>query len=135
MFLLDSCICINLMRGVLPRTLQLMQESSPKLFGIPFIVEAELLTGAEKSSNPAQTRLKVERFLAPFQRVEFDSSCAHAYAQLRADLERRGCKIGPNDLVIASCAVAHGATLISGNIREFSCVKGLRLENWEELEL
>ena len=134
MYILDSCLCIELMRGHLPKTMQMMRQSRPELFGLPFIVEAELLTGAEKSSNPQKFRLLTEEFLQPFPRVAFDSNCARAYADISAALERTGKKIGPNDLIIAATAVANNAVLLSGNVNEFKRVPGLKLENWEEIE-
>lgn len=134
MYLLDSCICIELMRGKLPRTLEAMKLIPASTFRIPFIVEAELLTGAEKSANPPLTRMKTLRFLAPFQRIAMDEESAQAYAETRAYLEKKGVKIGPNDLIIASIALAHGATLVTGNIREFKRVPHLKVENWEEIE-
>jgi tRNA(fMet)-specific endonuclease VapC len=49
----------------------------------------------------------------------------------RADLERAGLPIGPNNTFIAAIAVAHGLTLVTANTREFERVIGLALENWE----
>jgi len=39
--------------------------------------------------------------------------------------------IGPNDLLIASVAVVHAATLVTHNVREFGRVDGLVYEDWE----
>ncbi|MDO4502506.1 MAG: type II toxin-antitoxin system VapC family toxin [Coriobacteriia bacterium] len=135
MYVLDSCICIELMRGRLPLTYERMRQCPPSMFAIPHIVEAELLTGAEKSANSAKVRLLTERFLQPFPRLAFDSNCARSYARVRADLERRGVKIGPNDLIIAASAVANNATVVTRNVREFARVTGLQVEDWEEAEL
>jgi tRNA(fMet)-specific endonuclease VapC len=52
------------------------------------------------------------------------------YAELRADLEKRGQLIGPNDMLIAAHALALDAILVTDNVREFKRVKGLRIENW-----
>ena len=46
------------------------------------------------------------------------------------ELERRGIVIGPLDLLIAGTALSRGDTLATNNIREFSRIKGLRLEDW-----
>lgn len=135
MYLLDSDICIHLMRGKLPYAYDLMRQGDPSMFGVPAIVEAELRTGAQKSDHPQKNKLLTERFLAPFVRVPFDSECAMAYAKIRVDLERRGERIGPNNILIAATALARGATLVTGNVREFSRVKGLDLENWAEVDL
>ena len=120
MYLLDSDICIEIMRGRLPVAQELMRKTSPELFGIPAIVEAELRYGAENSDNPEEGRYCVESLLAPLSIVPFDSRCAGFYAKLRADFKRRGSVIGPNDLLIAATALANGATLVTNNVREFS---------------
>ena len=135
MYIIDTYTCIELMRGRLPHTAQLMKQACPESFRVPFVVEAELMVGVEKSCRPRETRLCVERFLEPFQRIGFDSNCARAYGRIRAELERRGAKIGPNDLIIASTAVANGATLITANVREFMRVPSLSAEDWEEVSI
>lgn len=100
----------------------------------PAIVEAELLYGAENSNNPEEGRYFVESLLSPLHIIPFDSRCAACYARVRADLKRRGCIIGPNDLLIAATALAHGATLVSNNTRVFRRVEGLLLELWAEVD-
>lgn len=135
MYCLDSDICIELMRGRLPYICELMQNSDPSLFGIPAVVEGELRTGALKSRHPKKNTLLVERFLAPFKSVPFGRAAAISYGKIRADLEAQGMKIGPNDLLIAATALSAGSTLITHNVREFTRVKGLSVEDWEEIEL
>ena len=135
MYLLDSDICINLLRGKLPHTLELMRHSDPRIFGIPTVVEGELRTGALKSAHPQKNRQLLENFLAPYKSVPFDHAAAVAYSEIRAALEKQGNTIGPSDLFIAATAMAHGATLITGNLREFSRVEGLEIESWEEVDL
>ncbi len=135
MYHLDSDICIELMRGRLPYAYELMRQNDPSLFAIPAIVEAELRTGAAKSAHPRKNLALLERFLAPFSRIPFDSECAATYATIRSYLEKKGCKIGPNDLLIAATAVTHGAVLVSNNAREFSRIPTLRLESWTEMDI
>lgn len=132
MYFLDSCVCIDFMRGNLPQMYDLLKQSDPRLFKIPAIVEAELRVGAEKSANPNKTLALVDAFLLPFETVPFDSPCARTYATARASLEAQGQKIGSNDLLIAATALAHHATLVTQNVREFKRVGGLRLECWSE---
>ncbi len=132
MYYLDSDICIHLMRGNLPIAYDLMSKSDPSLFAVPAIVEAELRTGTAKSDHPKKNLLLLERFLAPFARIAFDSSCAVAYGKIRAHLEEKGQKIGPNDMLIAAITQANNAVLVTGNVREFSRVPNLSIENWSE---
>ena len=135
MYLLDSDICIEFLRGKLPKAYELMRASNPSLFGIPAIVEAELRTGAYKSERQQENLLLLERFLSPFSIIPFDSKCAVAYGKIRARLEADGTRIGPNDLLIAATAMANEAVLVSSNTREFSRVPGLELEDWAEVEI
>ena len=55
MYLLDSNICIDFMRGELPYAYDMMRNSSPKLFKIPAIVEGEPRLGT-KSKQPEKAR-------------------------------------------------------------------------------
>ncbi|WP_296010496.1 type II toxin-antitoxin system VapC family toxin [uncultured Adlercreutzia sp.] len=135
MYLLDTDTCIEILRGRLPLAQEYMRKGSPDMFGVPAIVEAELLFGAANSNNPEEGRFCVETLLSPLQVLPFDSRCAAHYANVRADLKKRGCMIGPNDLLIAATALANSAVLVSNNTREFKRVQGLMLESWGEESL
>ena len=52
------------------------------------------------------------------------------YARIRTTSERAGTPIGSNDLLIASQASALGLTVITGNLKEFSRIPDLEVENW-----
>jgi tRNA(fMet)-specific endonuclease VapC len=128
-FLLDTDTCIYALkreRGVLERLLA----HSPAEIAVSVITEAELRTGAAKSDSAAKTGRLVENFLRPLTIVEFVSTDAAIYAQIRARLERAGKPIGPLDSLIAAHAVARKLTLVSNNRREFGRVPGLDIENW-----
>jgi tRNA(fMet)-specific endonuclease VapC len=62
--------------------------------------------------------------------VAFEHRADEVYAEIRSWLEARGTPIGPNDLFIAAHALSLDLTLVTGNLREFSRVPGLRVENW-----
>jgi tRNA(fMet)-specific endonuclease VapC len=128
-FLLDTNICIYALKqhqGVLGRLLA----ERPIDVALSVISEAELRTGAAKSTAAAKTTRLLENFLRPLTVLEFTSDDALAYAEIRARLERAGAPIGPLDTLIAAQAVARKLTLVSNNLREFKRVVGLRLENW-----
>ena len=73
------------------------------------VVWAELLYGARKYERREDRMARVERTLVPFVSLPFDDAAARNYAQIRDELEVRGEVIGPNDLLIASIALTHGA--------------------------
>ena len=54
------------------------------------------------------------------------------YGKTRAFLNQEGQPIGGNDLFIAAHALALDLTLVSANVREFSRIPDLRVENWLE---
>jgi tRNA(fMet)-specific endonuclease VapC len=128
-FLLDTDTCIYALkheRGVVQR---LVAHSRADI-AVSVITEAELRTGAAKSSAPVKTARLVDNFLRPLAIVEFASSDAATYASVRAKLERAGTPIGPLDTLIAAQAVARKLTLVSNNEKEFGRVAGLAIENW-----
>jgi tRNA(fMet)-specific endonuclease VapC len=55
---------------------------------------------------------------------------AELYGALRAHLESAGTRLADPDLRIAAIVVTHHATLVSGNVRHFTRVPGLVVEDW-----
>ncbi|HEY4734692.1 MAG TPA: type II toxin-antitoxin system VapC family toxin [Gemmatimonadaceae bacterium] len=130
-FLLDTDTCIYALkqqRGVLERLLT----QSPADIAVSVITEAELRTGAAKSDAAAKIGRLVENFLRPLTILDFVSTDAATYAQIRARLERAGRPIGPLDTLIAAQAVARKLTLVSNNRKEFGRVPRLAIENWAD---
>ena len=132
MYVFDSDVLIEFLRGRLPWALDLLRNTEARLVKVPAIVQAELLVGAEKSSNPEKSRLSVERLLLNYEVLPFDSRCAAVYARIRATLEKEGAKIGANDYLVAATALAWEATLVTNNVGEFKRVPSLRLLTFTE---
>jgi len=128
-FLLDTDTCIYALKQD-PAVLEELLSKSREDIVVSVITEAELRTGAAKSSSPVKTLRLIENFLRPLAVAEFTSDDAIAYVQVRAKLERAGTLIGPLDTLIASQAVARKLVLVSNNEREFRRVSGLHVENW-----
>lgn len=97
---------------------------------IPAVAVYEVERGVAASQNSARRRQQFNDLLAIAAVLPFDAHAAQVSARVMADLERRGCKIGPIDTLIAGTALAHGATLVTHNTREFERVPGLMLEDW-----
>jgi tRNA(fMet)-specific endonuclease VapC len=128
-FLLDTNICIYALKQN-QMVLERLLAEKPVDVGLSVITEAELRTGAAKSSSSAKTTRLLENFLRPLTVIDFASDDARAYATVRARLEQSGTPIGPLDTLIAAQAVARKLTLVSNNEREFKRIAGLRLQNW-----
>jgi tRNA(fMet)-specific endonuclease VapC len=130
-YLLDTNACIRVLNGTSPVLVGRMSSIDPAQITLCSVVRAELLYGARKSTRPADNLRLLESFFEPLASLPFDDTCADRYGVIRAELERAGTPIGPNDLMIAATALAHDATLVTNNVTEFSRVAGLRLEDWE----
>ena len=131
MYLLDTNACIRILNGTsasLAERLRFIPRSQLRLSSV---VKAELLYGARKSSRVAENLRLLERFFDTIASLPFDDGCAEEYGLLREELDRAGTPIGPNDLLIAATARVHRAILVTHNVREFSRVAELRLEDWE----
>ena len=129
-YLLDTNICIALIRQKPAMLIQRLTSLQPGDAGISSITLAELFHGVEKSARPEQNMSALEQFLLPLDLADFDLDAALAYGRIRMDLERTGQLIGSMDMLIAAHAVSVDAILVTNNVQEFRRVKGLLVEDW-----
>lgn len=130
MYLLDTNICIYIIKKRPPTVLTRFEKINPDEICISVITLAELNYGVERSSSKKLNRRIVNEFKACLKVLPWDESCAAYYGNLRAYLELKGSPIGNMDLMIASHALAFDYILVSNNIKEFKRVPDLRFENW-----
>ncbi|MDO4182113.1 MAG: type II toxin-antitoxin system VapC family toxin [Coriobacteriia bacterium] len=135
MYLLDSCICIDFIRGRTPEFYAFLRTQPRSSFALPAIVLHELETGVRKSAHPKKEEARLQAFAAPFAVAPFDEACAYKAAEIRAMLEKRGERIGAYDVLIAATALANNAILATNNVREFKRVPGLQIETWDVISL
>lgn len=131
-FLLDTNVCIGILTGRSPKAIEKLRQLAPTEVRICSVVRAELQFGARNSSRVEANLSLLETFLFPFTSVAFDDGAADYYGRIRADLNRAGKLIGPNDLLIAAMALANDLVLVTHNVKEFGRVPGLRWEDWED---
>ncbi len=129
-YLLDTNICIALIRQKPAALIQRLMSLQPGDAGISSITLAELFHGVEKSVRPEQNMSALEQFLLPLDLADFDQNAALAYGKIRTDLERTGQLIGSMDILIAAHAVSLDAIMVTNNAQEFQRVKGLFVEDW-----
>jgi tRNA(fMet)-specific endonuclease VapC len=132
-YMLDTDCCVELLRGRAAHALERIAAIGLDRVHLSSITVGELLVGAARSADPARNTLRVVRFCAGLRIAAFDDRAAASYATARAALEAleaRGTPIGPIDTLIAGHAIAIGATLVTGNPREFGRVEGLAIANW-----
>ena len=121
-FMLDTDICIYLIN----QHPNMKPHAEPNESFISVVVLGELESAWLKSRRPHAIRT----FINGMAISEMPESAAGRYAQIRVDLESRGEIIGPNDLWIAAHALTCNVPLVTNNVRVFSRVKGLTVENW-----
>ena len=129
-FMLDTNVCIALIRQRPHIVLARLKASGPEPLAISSISLADLEFGAARSSRPDISRAALEHFVVPFQVLPFGASATRAYGYIRAHLQRSGAPIGPLDTLIAAHALSLDLTLVTNNLREFVRVPGLRTEDW-----
>lgn len=129
--LLDTDICIFAINRKRPEILSRVRDYRIGEVGISSITYAELRFGVENSARVEENLDRLERFLLPLEVVPFDAEAGRHYGRIRSELKRLGCPIGSNDLLIAAHALALDTTLVTNNVREFSRIAGLRVEQWD----
>jgi tRNA(fMet)-specific endonuclease VapC len=130
LYMLDTDTCSYIMKRSHPTVLKRLQAVPVSDVCMSVITKAELLYGVEVSPRRAQDAAALAAFLPYVEAVDFADDGAHHYAEIRADLKRRGTLIGANDLLIAAHARARGLVLVTNNTTEFQRVDNLELDNW-----
>jgi tRNA(fMet)-specific endonuclease VapC len=129
MYVLDTNILIYYFKGM-GNVAEKLLSTPPMDIGLPTIVLFEISDGIAKSTLPGKRKHQLDQLSETVQPLPFDRQAAQHAAVIRAELESRGCLIGPYDILIAATALSVNGTLITHNVREFQRVNGLRVEDW-----
>ncbi|MCI5150753.1 MAG: type II toxin-antitoxin system VapC family toxin [Candidatus Electrothrix sp. MAN1_4] len=130
-YLLDTNVCIRYLNGSSENVRKNMVLKKPQDIFLCSVVKAELFYGSMKSRFPEKNLAQQKNFVDRFISLPFDDKAAEVYGRIRAQLEKAGTPIGPNDLLIAAIALSGELTLVTGNTREFSRIERLSCEDWE----
>ena len=129
MYVLDTNTLIYFFRGQ-GKVAERLLATPPAEVAIPAVSVYELEVGIAKSTQPAKRRRQFDELLDTVTVLPFDRVAAVAAAGVRSALEKAGRPIGPLDTLIAGTALAHRATLVTHNTREFKRVSKLALIDW-----
>jgi tRNA(fMet)-specific endonuclease VapC len=132
-YLLDTNVCIALINGtsskVRARFAQVSRQKAA--LATSAIVVHELWYGVAKSELAAQNARALLVFLnSGIAVIDYSAKDAQAAGEIRAELERRGKRIGEYDTLIAGQAFSRNLTLVTANTGEFARVKSLKAEDW-----
>ena len=131
-YMLDTNICIYAIKHKPEKVFQKLQEVESEDVCVSSVTYAELVHGVEKSAAVEKNRLALSVLLANIENLDFDVDAADCYGKIRADLEKKETPIGLLDMMIAGHAQSLGYTVVTNNVKEFSRVSNLKIENWAE---
>lgn len=129
-YMLDTDTCVFILRRSSPKLLQRIQQVPLQVQVISVVTLAELLYGVQMSNRKRANRTAVDALVRHLTVIDWSRDAAQHYAQIRAQLNKRGQMIGSNDLLISAQARSLGAVVVTNNVKDFGRVKGLKVENW-----
>jgi tRNA(fMet)-specific endonuclease VapC len=129
-FMLDTNICIYLIKLKSQKVLKHFQSHDVGDIGISSITLAELRYGVAKSQHIEKNRQALDEFILPLEIADFDEAAAGVYGTIRAALEKVGRPIGSMDMLIGAHALALDVALITNNTKEFKRIKNLKVVDW-----
>ncbi len=92
------------------------------------VVIGELYKGAYRSQAFERHLGNIEQKVLPaVTTLPFDVGTAKIYGRIRARLEKAGTILPDADLQIAATALYHGLELVTGNLRHFRRISGLKV--------
>ena len=130
--MLDTDTCIFLMRGDSPALAAKVQSVPLQQQVMSAVTFAELTYGVQASAaaKRKQNQSVLDSLVLHLAVLDWPQDAAKHYAEIRADLKKRGAQLGAADLMIAAHARAMGAIVVTNNAKDFERVKGLEVENW-----
>jgi tRNA(fMet)-specific endonuclease VapC len=129
-YLLDTNICIYITKNSPESVFAHFETLAAPEVGMSIITYGELLFGAEKSQQVRQNKTVLKELVQLIEPLPLPIETATHYGQIWHFLSKKGLVIGNNDLWIASHALADNLTLVTNNLKEFSRIPHLKIENW-----
>jgi len=129
-FMLDTNICIYIIKQKPTKTLKHFRDHSVGDIGISSITLAELQYGVAKSLQIQKNQEALSEFILPLEIAPFAEDAAKVYGEVRSNLERAGKPIGSMDMLIGAHALSISAILVTNNTSEFRQIKGLKVVDW-----
>ena len=130
--MLDTNICIYIVKNKPLSVINKFREYSIGDIYLSSITVSELFYGVYKSQHIEKNLKTLEKFLYPFEIVEFDLKASIEYGKIRASLEKQGKIIGGFDILIGAHCKSLNYTIVTNNVKEFKRIDNLNIENWVE---
>ncbi len=132
MYLFDTDTLSNIIKHKPAEFLKKKMAKIPKAFQhTSSITLGEIYYGAYRTNKLEKIVTAFEENVLPNVNIlAFDGDSSKIFGQLKAGLEKQGIGCSEPDLRIASIAIQHKLILITGNIKHFKNIPGLKIENW-----
>ena len=127
-YLLDTNVCLDFLLGRRATIAPRVERAFGRL-AVSSITAAELLVGNRRSTQPDEDARRVDHFLSKVEVKPFDDTAARRYADV---IRLIGVERTSFDRLIGAHALSLDYVLITNNLRHFSKVPGLKIENWAE---
>jgi tRNA(fMet)-specific endonuclease VapC len=131
-YVLDTNICIHFLKGMFNLNVKIQEVGLENCF-ISEITLLELEYGVENSDSGYYIKQKeiLEKFTLAFNnRILPIRDCFTKYAKERVKLRKSGQLISDFDLLIGCTALQNDYVMVTENIREFSRLENIKIENW-----
>ena len=134
MYLFDTDVMSRAVKAAPPKALIERLSRIPRALQYTTSINAaEIFYGAFRTGRRDELiRAFEELVLSHLTVLPFDIESARVFGRLKASLEARGLPRSEPDLRIASIALQHRLTIVTGNVRHFPDIPGLAVENWLE---
>ena len=129
-YLLDTNICIYCINRRFPRVFGNVERHKPAGIAISSITKAEMYAGSYRRGSPNRYREEQDKFFERFQSLPFDDYAADFYGKIHAYLEGIGQLMGVADMQIAAIAMANNLTVVTHDVRGFTRLPDLPIEDW-----
>lgn len=134
MYLFDTDVMSRAVKAAPPKALIERLSRIPRALQFTTSINAaEIFYGACRTvCRDELIRAFEELVLSRLTVLPFNLESARVFGRLKASLEKRGLPRSEPDLRIAAIALQRGLTIVTGNVRHFSDIPGLTVENWLE---
>ena len=131
-YVLDTTALSALMRGE-PGPSRRLLDTPPAEVSVPQPVLAEIQYGLARlarSRRRKELEARLAILLRAVPRAPWDDDVSRWFGEVKANLERRGERVDDFDVAIAAHALARQAAVVTRNVRHFSRIRGLVVEDW-----
>ncbi len=129
-YLLDTNICIYIAKHSPIHIFNKFEELVVGQACMSMITYGELFYGVYKSQHSKKNMALLQELISMIPPLPMPTEAGKHYGHIRSMLEQKGTPIGNNDTWIAAHALSLDVTLVTNNIKEFTRIPHLLVENW-----